>query len=247
MNKIRFSVIVPVLHESERMHFLIDHLHSLECDEGREIIIVDGSPEADTIAAIKAKNVLKLSSGKGRARQMNVGASAARGDILIFLHADTELPARAFARIDSIMRGNRYVAGAFSLGIRSEKFALRALARAASLRCRITRIPYGDQAIFIRRDYFMRIGGYRELPLMEDVELMRRINHRGDKIWILSDHVMTSARRWEEEGFLFGLLRNTILFTLFILGVSPEKLARFYKSEYKGDRQRRNIASFHCI
>ena len=129
------------------------------------------------------------------------------------------------------MNGNKYVAGAFSLGIRSNKNALKSLARLASLRCRITRIPYGDQAIFIKRRYFREIGGYRELTLMEDVELMRRIKHRGDAIFILPDRVMTSARRWEKEGFLFGLMRNTILLTLFILRVSPEKLARFYKSE----------------
>ncbi|UCF57844.1 MAG: glycosyl transferase family 2, partial [Deltaproteobacteria bacterium] len=106
----------------------------------------------------------------------------------------------------------------------------------ASLRCRLTRIPYGDQAIFIRRDYFNRIGGYREISLMEDVELMRRIKHIGKKICILPDRVMTSARRWDEEGFVFVLIRNPILFTLYILGVSAEKLARFYGSEYRGSR-----------
>jgi rSAM/selenodomain-associated transferase 2 len=247
MDKTRFSIIIPVLHESERINSLIDHIHCLARDNGHEIIVVDGSPGKDTIGAIRSKGVIKLSTGKDRARQMNAGAFLAKGEILIFLHADTELPARAFARIDSIMKGNRCVAGAFSLGIRSKKFFLKSLARLASLRCRITRIPYGDQGIFIRGDYFRRIGGYRELPIMEDVELMRRVKHRGEKICILSDHVMTSARRWEEEGFLFGLLRNTILFTLFILCVSPEKLARFYKSEYRGMRQRKHIASFHCI
>lgn len=231
MDKTRFSIIIPVLHESDRINSLIDHIHYLVRDNGHEIIVVDGSPGKDTVGAIRRKGVIKLGTGKGRARQMNAGASRAKGEILIFLHADTELPARAFARIHSIMKGNRYVAGAFSLGIRSNKNILRSLARLASLRCRITRIPYGDQAIFIRRDYFRKIGSYRELPLMEDVELMRRIKHRGDKICILSDHVMTSARRWEEEGSLFGPVRNTILFTLFILRVSPEKLARFYKSE----------------
>ena len=231
MDKTRFSIIIPVLHESDRINSLIDHIHYLVRDNGHEIIVVDGSPGKDTVGAIRRKGVIKLGTEKGRARQMNAGASRAKGEILIFLHADTELPARAFARIDSIMKGNRYVAGAFSLGIRSNKNILRSLARLASLRCRITRIPYGDQAIFIRRDYFRKIGSYRELPLMEDVELMRRIKHRRDTICILSDHVMTSARRWEEEGSLFGPVRNTILFTLFILRVSPEKLARFYKSE----------------
>ena len=247
MDKTRFSIIIPVLHESDRINSLIDHIHCLARDYGHEIIVVDGSPVKDTIGAIRSKGVIKLSTGRGRARQMNAGASLTKGEILIFLHADTELPACAFARIDSIMKGNRYMAGAFTLGIRSKKNFLRSLARLASLRCRITRIPYGDQAIFIRRDYFRKIGSYRELPLMEDVELMRRIKHGGDRICILSDHVMTSARRWEEEGFLFGLLRNTILFTLFILRVSPEKLARFYKSEYRGMRQRKHIPYFHCV
>jgi len=231
MDKTRFSIIIPVLYESDRINSLIDHIHCLARDNGHEIIVVDGSPGKDTIGAIRSKGVMKLSTGKGRAQQMNAGASRAKGEILLFLHADTELPARAFTRIDSTMKGTRYVAGAFSLGIRSNKNTLRSLARLASLRCRITRIPYGDQAIFIRRDYFRRIGSYRELPLMEDVELMRRIKHRGDTICILSDHVTTSARRWEEEGFLFGFVRNTVLFTLFILRVSPEKLARFYKSK----------------
>ena len=231
MDKTRFSIIIPVLHESDRINSLIDHIHYLVRDNGHEIIVVDGSPGKDTVGAIRRKGVIKLGTEKGRARQMNAGASRAKGEILIFLHADTELPTRAFARIDSTLKGNRYVAGAFSLGIRSNKNILRSLARLASLRCRITRIPYGDQAIFIRRDYFRKIGSYRELPLMEDVELMRRIKNRGDRICILRDHVMTSARRWEEEGSLFGPVRNTILFTLFILRVSPEKLARFYKSE----------------
>jgi rSAM/selenodomain-associated transferase 2 len=226
---------------------LIDHIHCLACGYGHEIIVVDGSPAKDTIGAIRRKGVITLSSEKGRARQMNTGASLARGEILIFLHADTELPARAFARIDSVMKGNRYVAGAFSLGIRSEEIFLTSLARLASLRCRVTRIPYGDQAIFLKGDYFRRIGGYRALPLMEDVELMRRIKRRGDKICILPDHVMTSARRWEEEGFVFAVVRNTILFALFILGVSSERLARFYASEHRGMRQRKDVAYFHWV
>ncbi len=236
MEKLQFSIIVPALHESDRINLLIDRLNSLECSEGREIVVVDGSPEADTIEAIQCEKVIKMRSAKGRGRQMNMGASVATGEILIFLHADTELPAGALRKIASVMGQDKYVGGAFELGIKSEKFTHRSWARLASIRCRLTRIPYGDQAIFIRRDYFMRIGAYREIPLMEDVELMRRIKRFGDKICILPDRVMTSARRWEEEGFLYVSLRNTTLLTLYILGVSPEKLAPFYKSEYKASK-----------
>jgi len=233
MDITRFSIIVPALHESDKINSLIDQINSLGCNKGCEIIVVDGSRENDTIEAIRNKEVIKLGSERGRGKQMNGGASVARGEILIFLHTDTELPLGAFTKINSVMEQNKYVAGAFSLGIKSEKFLYKSLARLASLRCRLTRIPYGDQAIFIRRDYFNRIGGYREISLMEDVELMRRIKHTGKEICILPDPVMTSARRWDEEGFLYVLLRNTTLFIMYILGVSPEKLARFYRSEYR--------------
>jgi len=236
MDKTRFSIIIPVLYESDRINSLIDHIQCLARDSGHEIIVVDGSPGKDTIGAIRSKGVIKLSTGKGRGRQMNIGASFAKGAILIFLHADTELPANAFVKIFSAMEQNNCVGGAFSLGIKSEKFLYKSLARLATFRCRLTRIPYGDQAIFMRRDYLKRIGGYQEIPLMEDVELMRRIKNRGDRICILRDHVMTSARRWDEEGFFFSLLRNTILFGLYILGVSPQKLARFYKNKYRGGK-----------
>lgn len=229
----QFSIIVPALHESDRINFLIDQINASGCNKGCEIIVVDGSRENDTIEAIGNKEVITLRSEKGRGKQMNAGASVARGEILIFIHADTELPPGAFAKINSVMEQNKYVGGAFSLGIKSEKFLYKSLARLASLRCRLTRIPYGDQAIFIRRDYFNRIEGYREISLMEDVELMRRIKHTGKEICILPDPVMTSARRWDEEGFLYVLLRNTTLFIMYILGFSPEKLARFYRSEYR--------------
>ncbi len=236
MNTTRFSIIVPVLHESDKINFLIGHINSLECSEEVEVVVVDGSAGEDTIEAIKSEGVIKLRAEKGRGKQMNAGASIAGGEILIFLHADTELPAGAFAKIDAAMKHEKYVGGAFELRIKSEKFLYRLLARLASIRCRLTKIPYGDQAIFIRSNYFKRIGGFKEIPLMEDVELMRRIKRIGDKICILKDHVSTSARRWNEEGFFFGLLRNAILFVLYILGVSPHRLARFYKNEYKDSR-----------
>jgi hypothetical protein len=99
----------------------------------------------------------------------------------------------------------------------------------ANLRSRLTRIPYGDQAIFIRASYFRSIGGFKEIPIMEDVDLMRRIKRKGWRIVIFQEPVITSARRWEKEGLLFGTLRNWFLMTLFLCGVSPERLARFYR------------------
>ena len=230
MEKIPFSIIVPVLHESLRINHLINHLHRLEAhQQGCEIIVVDGSSDRDTIDAVRSNQVITITAETGRARQMNAGATVAHGEVLIFLHVDTELPHDAFTNIDSVMKQTQYVGGAFELGITSDRLLYRILEYWVSLRCRITRIPYGDQAIFVRRNYFEKLGGYSEIPIMEDVELMRRIRSAGDKIYIIPDRVMTSPRRWQQEGFIYVNMRNTALLLLYFLGVSPEKLIRFYK------------------
>ena len=221
---------MPVFHERERIHDLIDHLPRVNSEENFELIIVDGAEEKDTLRDIHRSHVIKISSEKGRARQMNAGAFVAKGEILIFLHADTELPIHAFKKIQSLTEQREYVGGAFDLGIKSDKFVFKVIGTLSSQRSRLNRIPFGDQAIFIRREYFKRIGGYKELPLMEDVELMRRIRKSGDKIRIFYDRVMTSPRRWEKEGVIYCTLRNWTLQALYFLGISPHKLVNFYRS-----------------
>jgi rSAM/selenodomain-associated transferase 2 len=223
------SVVVPVYREEKRINETISALYYACGDDEVEVIVVDGSPEGSTLAAVQGRSVHLVLSEKGRARQMNRGASLASGDVLVFLHADTRLPPRAFSLIEGALDNPKVVGGAFDLAIDGQGFAFRLIERAASLRSRLTRIPYGDQAIFIRRDYFREIGGYRDIPLMEDVELMRRIKRRGDRICILPEPVLTSARRWQKEGVLHCTIRNWTIFTLYTLGVPPEKLARFYR------------------
>ena len=230
MNSIEFSIIVPAFHEGGNINDLIECLNRLDSDKNIEVIIVDGAQEKDTLEAIHSSHVIKISSEKGRAKQMNTGASIARGEILIFLHADTELPIHALEKIHSILERKEYVGGAFDLGIKSSKFIFRVIEKLASWRSRLNRIPFGDQAIFMRREYFDRIGGYKEIPLMEDMELMGRIKKSGNKIWIFYDRVMTSPRRWEKEGVIYCTLRNWTLQALYLLGISPHKLAIFYKS-----------------
>jgi rSAM/selenodomain-associated transferase 2 len=205
----------------------------LDSKKSFEIIVVDGDRERDTLKAIQSNRVIKIFSERGRAKQMNAGASIAKGEILIFLHADTELPTHALKKIESVIEKRGYTAGAFDLGIQSKKLIFKVIAFLGSLRSRLNRIPYGDQAIFLRREYFNKIGGYKEIPLMEDVELMRRIKRSGKKIWILYDRVMTSPRRWEKEGLIYCILRNWVLQALYFLGVSPHKLVNFYRSDYQ--------------
>ena len=233
MNPIEFSIIVPAFHEGENIHDLTEGLNRLGSDITREIIVVDGAQEKDTLGAIHNDNVIKISSEKGRAKQMNAGASVARGEILIFLHADTELPIHALKKIHSLLEQKEYVGGAFDLGIKSDKFIFKVIGRLSSWRSRLNRIPFGDQAIFIRREYFDKIGGYKEIPIMEDAELMRRIKKSRNKIWIFYERVMTSPRRWEKEGVICCTLRNWTLQALYLLGISPHKLVMYYKSSYR--------------
>lgn len=160
---------------------------------------------------------------------MNAGAARASGEVLLFLHADTQLPRKAFFVISNAMADARIAGGAFDLAIDSPRPIFRVMERTASRRSRLTRIPYGDQAIFLRRSVFAALGGYREIPLMEDVDLMVRLRRAGQRIHILPDRVRTSPRRWERDGVLFGTLRNWTLVTLYALGVSPDRLVRFYR------------------
>ncbi len=223
-----FSVIVPVLNEEDRINSIIEHLHNQGAKGNCEIIVVDGEPQGSTIKAVHDKSVITIISQKGRGIQINAGAAIARGEILIFLHADTKLPEMALEKIRRALENEKYVGGAFNLAIDSDRLSLKYIAARASFRSSLNRIPYGDQAIFIRKAYFNKIGGFKEIPLMEDVDLMRRIKKDRRKICILPDKVITSSRRWERDGVFYTTVSNHILLALFYMGISPVKLAKYY-------------------
>ena len=227
--KHKISIIIPVLNEASIINRTIGSVLSLPYDGEIEVLVVDGSPYGETLGSISEKNVLKVLGKRGRSHQMNEGSLNAHGEILLFLHADTELPQNALNTISSVMGKGDIVAGAFDLGINSNRPVFRLVELGASLRSRLTKTPYGDQAIFIWKDYFHAKGGFKEMPLMEDVELMRRIKKAGDKIHIIPEKVRTSPRRWEKEGIVFCTLRNWALITLYSFGVPPEKLVKFYR------------------
>jgi len=222
------SVIIPVLHEPSIRHFLT-RLYARFPQDIFEVIVVDGEPEGRSIAPIDRTDVITLLANPGRGPQMNAGAHASQGEILLFLHADTHLPGNAFQKIRETMESGHYAAGAFSLRFAGNRKILSLIARAASLRCRLTRTPYGDQAIFMKRRDFFRFGGYRDIAVMEDIDLMRRIRKRGERIRILEETVLTSPRRWEKEGVIFSLLRTWVLSTLFVCGVSSKRLEPYYR------------------
>ncbi len=229
-DKYKFSIIIPVLNEQDLINPLIQHLRTQALINTAEVIVVDANQNGSTINLIHDRKTTCATSEPGRARQMNAGAAIARGEILIFLHADTKLPEDTLKKIAEVLENKQLVAGAFDLAIDSNRLILKYIAVRARLRSRLNRIPYGDQAIFIRRSYFDKIGRFKEMPLMEDIDLMRRIKKDGKRIYILKDRVSTSARRWEREGVIRTTLKNQILVSLYYLGVSPEKLAAYYRN-----------------
>ena len=227
----KISVVIPVLNEGNQIGEILSALDNAAAGVPYEVIVVDGDPSGSTIQRIADPGIITITAGRGRARQMNAGAARASGEILLFLHADTRLPEKAFSSITGALAGRRFISGAFDLGIQNDRRIFQLIGRCASLKHRLTRVPYGDQAIFIQRQYFQEIGGYREIPLMEDIELMKRIKRKGWPIIILRDAVKTSSRKWEKDGVAYTIFRNWTLQTLYLLGMPAERLVRYYYKE----------------
>lgn len=227
-----FSIIIPVLNEARRINGTIAHVGRLGKEFKKEIIVVDGDQNGATLKAVSAVEVIKITAAKGRGTQLNAGAGVAGGDILVFLHVDTSLPPGAFDQIAAVCNNPKIAGGAFDLEIDSPKAAFGLIAKVASLRSRLTRLPYGDQAQFVKRTVFEQMGGFADIPIMEDVALMRSLKKAGYSIKIIADPVITSPRRWQKEGILKATFRNWILVSLYFCGVPPEDLARYYKSSF---------------
>lgn len=224
----KISVIIPVLHEGDLINEILGSLKSAASGVQHEVIVVDGDAGGSTIGQIADTAIIKLTAPKGRALQMNAGAKRATGDVLLFLHADTYLPQNAFPKIIEALSGSRFIGGAFDLGISNPRWIFRLTGWCTSWKHRLTRVPYGDQAIFLRSNYFKDVGGYADIPLMEDVELMKRIKRRNDRIIFLPDAVVTSSRKWEKDGVLYTIFRNWVLQALYMFGVPADKLVKYY-------------------
>lgn len=235
----KLSVIIPVFREEKIICRAIARIRDLALSGGVEIIVCDGDPRALTLAHVtktlgRSRDLILVASGKGRGVQMNAGAGRARGDLLFFLHADTRPD---FQGMDLMLKtreqyrkkpGPDTFCGAFDLHIDSSKKIFRLIEKTASFRSRFTRIPYGDQGIFISRSFFRRLGGFPEVPVMEDVGLMEKVRAAGARPIIFKHAISTSARRWETQGILYTTLRNWVLITLYHTGVCPGRLARYY-------------------
>ncbi|HZR81954.1 MAG TPA: TIGR04283 family arsenosugar biosynthesis glycosyltransferase [Candidatus Binatia bacterium] len=217
------TVVVPVLDEADE---IAATLASARDPEVGEVVVVDGGSRDATVAIARSLGHRVLDCPPGRAAQMNAGAAVATGDVLLFLHADTRLPAGFGGLVrEALARGA--VAGRFDVALRGRRRALAMVAAFMNLRSRLTRIATGDQAMFVRRDVFERLGGFRPIPLMEDVDLSRRLRAAG-RYAALRAKVSTSGRRWETYGVLRTIVLMWRLRLAFWWGVPAERLAALY-------------------
>ncbi|OUL23251.1 glycosyltransferase [Nostoc sp. T09] len=221
------SIIIPTLNEAANIK---DTLATTQPSTNTEVIVVDGGSQDDTVAIAQSLGVKVISSSLGRAVQINAGAVAANGEILLFLHADTRLPPGFDAMIRTALQQSRTVAGAFNLRIDASGWGIRLVEWGVNWRSHFLQMPYGDQAIFITKEVFQQIGSFPELPIMEDFELIRRLKSNG-RIAIITEPVVTSARRWLRKGIFQTTLINQIVIVAYLLGVSPERIRSWYRQE----------------
>jgi rSAM/selenodomain-associated transferase 2 len=219
------SVIVPTLNEAATIVPTLRRLEAQACDE---VIVVDASSADGTASLAQQEGAIVIESPRGRGVQQNRGAAAARGDVLVFLHADCWLESGAVAGLRSFLARHPGVpAGCFRMRVESEHPLYRSIDVAAHLRAGLLGIPYGDQAIFVRRRVFERVGRFPETPLMEDVGISLRLRRLG-RLAVLPHRVHVSPRRWICYGIARQSLRNWSLTIAVALGVPAETLTRFY-------------------
>jgi rSAM/selenodomain-associated transferase 2 len=222
----RLSIVVPVLNEAETIAGHLEGLAPLRA-RGAEVIVVDGGSDDDTPNLARARADLVLAAERGRASQMNAGARAAAGDILLFLHADTRLPPGADDLARRALASGKRFWGRFDVRIEGRHRLLGLVAALMNRRSRLTGIATGDQAIFVSRPAFEAVGGYPDIPLMEDIVLSRRLK-RLSRPACLAARVTTSGRRWEKNGVLRTILTMWRLRLSFALGADPQALALAY-------------------
>ena len=229
MSTARLSVVIPTLNAGATLRSCLAALSTAGRPElPAEIIVVDGGSEDDTMAVATAAGARVIAAPAGRGPQLAEGGRAARGDWLLFLHADTLLSAGWEREVAAFMAApeNAGRAAVFRFALRDADPAARRLERIVAWRCRVLSLPYGDQGLLIGRDFYDRLSGFKPLPLMEDVDIVRRIGRR--RLTMLAATATTSAARYRHGGYVRRSARNLACLSLYFLGVPPATIARIY-------------------
>ncbi len=221
------SIIIPTLDEAEQLPITLKHVEKIQ---PAEIIVADGGSRDDTLNIAQSHGAKVVTCTSNRAQQMNAGAEMARGETLLFLHADTLLPENWHDAVPAALRQPDVIGGAFRFKIRDPFRGCWLIESATNLRSRVWRMPYGDQALFVRRWAFDDLGGFPDLPIMEDYEFVRRLRSLG-RLALLDAAVLTSGRRWQHLGVLRTTLINKLVILGYHSGVSPVKLAALYRGQ----------------
>lgn len=222
----KISIIMPVLNEAKTLGRTLGRL---SLSDHEELVVVDGVSGDDTASIARGFTEKVFTARTGRASVMNFGAAQADGEILLFLHADCTLPDDAFSIIRKVLDDRGVAAGAFRLRIDHPKLRYRIIEAGTNLRARVTSLLYGDQGMFLRNEVFHRIGGFADIPLMEDIEISRRLMREG-KIMIVRPAIVSSPRRWLDEGVIYTTVRDwSIAFLYSFMRVSPSWLIRYYR------------------
>lgn len=220
----RVTIISPVLGDADALRAL---LRQLPTTPDLEMVVVDGGtdPQIEAIVGTHDGATLRRSP-PGRAHQMNAGATGATSEWLLFLHADSTLPSGWLDAVTSL--GDAPAGGWFRFGLDDPAWQARVIERLVAWRVRHLRLPYGDQGLFVRRRIFEQLGGFREMPLMEDLEFVRRLVHAGPMAE-LPLTLGTSSRRWRHDGWCRRSMKNLTMQTLYFAGVPPARLAQWYQ------------------
>ncbi|MBZ9730645.1 TIGR04283 family arsenosugar biosynthesis glycosyltransferase [Salegentibacter sp. JZCK2] len=224
VQNIKISIIIPCLNEAGFLEKTIENC--LKLQGNFEVIVVDGGSSDNTVSiARKFSDVKTFSSKKGRANQMNFGAKEAEGEVLLFLHADTLLPENTYSLITEQLEKSRHIGGSFRLRFDKSHPGLNLYSWCS--RFSLEFFTYGDHAFFVKKEIFKSIGGFKTISFMEDIEIQKRLRQNG-KFKKLQAYVLTSGRRFEENGTTKQLVLDVFLVCLYNLSVSPNQLKRFY-------------------
>jgi len=221
----KISIIIPVLNEASKIAKTITIAKS---GKNVEILVVDGGSQDNTVEIVRALGLKVLFASPSRANQMNVGAKAATGEILLFLHADTLLPGKFAHNVRRVLCQPNTIAGAFALQIDGSLKGLRLVEKGVSLRSHFLSLPYGDQAIFVKTETFKALGGFPLLPIMEDFEFVLKLRNCG-RIAIIPTPVITSSRRWQKLGVWQTTIMNQLAIAAYFLKIPPERIAQWYR------------------